>query len=573
MSSSKLSRTAVYGTKDAKNKGVLPDQNFLKGGQAADSRAMYQNALADLRTQQQPEAADRTLGSKLKGLRSNALSRLFVGQDSKEYVAVQNALSAVLDSMSMTFTDDKKTNEYILRNTSKKYSELIEAGNVYLKKKGGHSPIGARRKTKVSQILELAQMDLEQVQHLIYDAQVMDPRELEGLTWERILYGARESSIEVESLEDYGTFGAGVKNANGFGAGRILDEGMFTHADSEVMKKGEATFLGTNAFSNKTSEERDGENFVDWGFEDNEKVNISKRNVAMSRVANLLGIGGVIAQSKSVKVHEKSTKKTYHGNLMERAFGQAAINAERKERAEAQKENNFNKREDNIFKKVSSTVQKELSSLQVLDYICGQADRHGENYFLEFDENSGQYTHIKGIDNDMSFSTGVDLEEEWIKRGQTVGRMKVVVDSNDNLIIPHMDSKLADNIVGVSDSDFVFAIKDLIEPRMVAFALKRFQKVKRAVVKEKSKENSKVFLNESEWGRVSHDDFMKETYLFKESVNKLRADKKEGTDKGYFNVGKATVKGREDYERHKGESYYSRIMLSMMGIGYNGDVF
>ena len=56
-------------------------------------------------------------------------------------------------------------------------------------------------------------------------------------------------------------------------------------------------------------------------------------------------------------------------------------------------------------------------------------------------------------------------EKQLKKMGSTYGQMnwRMVVDSNDNITIPHMDQQLADNILKLKEDELRFVLKDLLE--------------------------------------------------------------------------------------------------------------
>ena len=61
-------------------------------------------------------------------------------------------------------------------------------------------------------------------------------------------------------------------------------------------------------------------------------------------------------------------------------------------------------------------VRRELTKLQFLDHLCGQGDRHHNNYFIHRDEN-GRVT-VTGIDNDQSFGKNLH-DPNGIARGKS----------------------------------------------------------------------------------------------------------------------------------------------------------
>ena len=112
--------------------------------------------------------------------------------------------------------------------------------------------------------------------------------------------------------------------------------------------------------------------------------NLSRRNVATSRLATLLGIGDIVAESRTAII--KQNGQTFRGNLMEEADGIEAAGVGQGRYTE--------KAEDQLF------------ILHIFDLLCGQIDRHKKNYkfITETDsEKNTMITGIKCIDNDMSF--------------------------------------------------------------------------------------------------------------------------------------------------------------------------
>ena len=98
--------------------------------------------------------------------------------------------------------------------------------------------------------------------------------------------------------------------------------------------------------------------------------NVPRRNAAMSAVADRLGVSGLIARSKVMKVRTDEGEKT--GVFMEWAQG-----TDLKKVGSLQvvdRENMGKKRQID-----SAGVLKDAANLQVLDFICGNVDRHGGN--------------------------------------------------------------------------------------------------------------------------------------------------------------------------------------------------
>ncbi|MCR4907757.1 MAG: hypothetical protein K5985_02935, partial [Lachnospiraceae bacterium] len=110
--------------------------------------------------------------------------------------------------------------------------------------------------------------------------------------------------------------------------------------------------------------------------------NLSRRNVATSRLASLLGIGDMFAESRTAII--KKNGQLISGNLMEDAGGLDVSEAASKSL------------------KYSKAAEDQLLILPIFDLLCGQVDRHLGNY-LYIKGASGEISGIKCIDNDMAF--------------------------------------------------------------------------------------------------------------------------------------------------------------------------
>ena len=562
-------------------------------GSTDEAKAAYKTTLAQLQNSQKVDAAlesgsaptnldkaetqgsDWLLAGALEGLKS---SKKYEGQkrgfwaskkNSAEYTNIQNYLSQILQSMNSGFSENGSDNKKLLRDIVINYQQLDDACNVYLKKKGGQTGAGKARKDQVKMIQELIEADRVHLQYLAFDAGEEELSALRGQTWGQVLDYASAGKIEVDNLSEKQKFGTGVKQ--GENAGRILDEGMFSKEEIHEGIEMIDNHLGCNAFSNYNYDENGKK--IDAGLNKYTSIKMSNRNVAMSRIANLLGIGDVIEQSKTVTIHDKATGKNVRGNLMTKAKGKEMQKELIDQRNINVKETDVLKRTENAKNQIAPSMQKELSSLQVLDYICGQGDRHVGNYFTETEKDSSgkaMFTHIHGIDNDNAFSTGVDLEQEIKKRKNAFSQLAMVVDSKDNLVLAHIDEKLADNILNLDDKEIEIVLKDLIEPDFIPYTVQRFKKVKAAVQKEMTKGDDSKIVKNGEWNEKTHDDFMKNTRFFKEVILPLQKAGVSGDDAQFYKVlNKVSTEDANDvYEALKNDSYYSSFVLKLMAADF-----
>ncbi len=124
---------------------------------------------------------------------------------------------------------------------------------------------------------------------------------------------------------------------------------------------------------------------------------LSGRNVASSRMAELLGVGNLLAHSEKMTVQMGDQK--VEGCFMEFAEGVDIRNG----KDEAMEQVNQIRIEN------SPGFTRDTCNLEVLDYLCAQADRHGGNMFLKLSDPQADGTReilgVQGIDNDLAFST------------------------------------------------------------------------------------------------------------------------------------------------------------------------
>ncbi|MBQ3546051.1 MAG: hypothetical protein IJA34_13880 [Lachnospiraceae bacterium] len=239
------------------------------------------------------------------------------------------------------------------------------------------------------------------------------------------------------------------------------------------------------------------------------KANMNARNVATSRVAKMLN-SSLIAKSEMVNLQKQGSTELISGSVMDKAEGiEGATLLKRHAKAII---TDSSVERDDIHKELKETVkdlitgsfQKEMADLQVMDYLCGQIDRHSANYFIKTDK-SGNFIGLQGIDNDLSFG---DAKQQ--KNSYVIGNHgRAVVNDNEELTIPHMSRGLAMNIQIMNEDMVRFALHDLIEePEIEAFC-ERLKKLKIAIGKElvKDPKNSKLRMDD-EWNEDTLNDFL-----------------------------------------------------------------
>ena len=161
-------------------------------------------------------------------------------------------------------------------------------------------------------------------------------------------------------------------------------------------------------------------------------ANMDKRNSAMSSVAELLGMSYILAPSTNM--HVKMGDETLKGTFMQKAEGV--------DPGRPWEHPELFKLSPDSFKTVN--FFKDAANIQILDYICGNIDRHTNNMFFILKEEVDRHGDkkvvvdgIRGIDNDTSFGA-IDLSKN--------PRVMSFVDLKDIHIIP---AKTAENIMKI----------------------------------------------------------------------------------------------------------------------------
>ena len=185
---------------------------------------------------------------------------------------------------------------------------------------------------------------------------------------------------------------------------------------------------------------------------------IAVRNVATSRMATLLGAGGLVAKSTTALVQEKG-KQQRKGIVMERARGQSAADVDRTH-AETKV-------------KYSPDAVRQLVNLHLLDLVCGQTDRHMNNYFVTMNQ-QGQIDGVQGIDNDVAFGglTGQDIKR---KTGHLLGV--------ESMHLPVVDQEMYESICSLTTEVIQVNFADLLSQKEINALADRIRTVREYLTK------------------------------------------------------------------------------------------
>ena len=141
---------------------------------------------------------------------------------------------------------------------------------------------------------------------------------------------------------------------------------------------------------------------------------LDTRNAAMSAVADLLGMPKVVARSRPVKIVGED------GSEVEGTFMELAKGLDIKNLSDAAAHI-----DDRSLEGTTGFGFKDVANLQVLDYLCGNVDRHAANMAYRFDPNRRFYG-VQGFDNDCAFGTLVMKSGEGKNRMVGVKNMRAI---------------------------------------------------------------------------------------------------------------------------------------------------
>lgn len=175
---------------------------------------------------------------------------------------------------------------------------------------------------------------------------------------------------------------------------------------------------------------------------------LSKRNVATSRLAKALGIGDIVVKSEMTEVTINGV--TMKGVMMDDAGGELITDVSHRAIQE------------NKLLRYSPNALKQMATLQLFDILCGQVDRHNSNYLVTSHEEGNRIyiDKVVGIDNDLSF--GALMYADILKKGQGgLNRLKNIEDA-DRLKLPYMDEEIVNTIKALDPKVISYQMADIL---------------------------------------------------------------------------------------------------------------
>mgnify|MGYP002402393167 CR=1 FL=1 len=291
--------------------------------------------------------------------------------------------------------------------------------------------------------------------------------ELTKPRWKLITSANPIKLVDLDSDMATGASASGALNSVSFFENEIGDEGVFKETKNAIQNEDELP-------ESATDEEREKAGAEAWvagekaGI-DLKNARLAERNVAMSRLDQLLG-AGVIAHTEFALYNSGSGVQK--GTFMLKAKGQTGGSLIQSGRivpdAEAKGQDG---RPQDAVDMNDPNLQRCLSRLQLIDTLAMQVDRHFGNFFVQFDA-GGRVLGVTGIDNDMSFGKVKSVDKG---RQEYPGLSRFV------------DKELADRILALRDEDLIAVMEDLLGPEEIDALLVRLHALQDHLKRDKTR--------------------------------------------------------------------------------------
>lgn len=486
------------------------------------------------------------------------------GANSERFEQVEQKIETVISQFSTKLDkEDIMNTQEIIEHVRKDYKELEEVCEIYVNRKV-HTTNGKNRQAIVAQILEYVKKDTETMVSYVARFKFIPQEERFQDISELIEKGRqRKLVIKEEKEKELGHVGGSASDLIVLKKGDLTDENTSGYFKEEEFVEGgeerdallkiyqklrkEMDFNDEAAckeiedkIKDKINKDERAENistglkkhskylkdenvtkFLDMlmkkaklystsrknlvkagvKFKEGSSINISKRNVAASRLANLLGVGELIAQSETVELQgENGSKK---GNLMQAAKGKDIDDVTMELYQKAIEEKRFKENEEKFISPeemkqlVSAQFMKSLNCLQMLDTLMGQVDRHEANFMVNVE--NGKLGSVQGIDNDLAF--GHDMTFRTKKAALNKSHYTEEDWKEARLKLPYMDKAFAMRLKAVKEEDIRIIMQDVLEQEAIEGLCKRLKVIQHAILEAEKEKNVGFLERDEEWER------------------------------------------------------------------------
>ena len=197
-------------------------------------------------------------------------------------------------------------------------------------------------------------------------------------------------------------------------------------------------------------------------------ANLSKRNVATSRLAKLFGIGDLVMSSEIVRYQKNGEWR--EGILTQKAQGTPF--------------SNFVNEENNI----SPETMLDFNTIELFDIICGQVDRKPNNLMVERNPNSFKISRPICINNDYSFGKLKYKDVAY----NTIGRSNPFEVKGGLCRLQFLDKDVVEKLKGIMENEETirYELIDLLDKDEIECLLDRIRGVLKTIERTKKKNNN-----------------------------------------------------------------------------------
>ena len=468
----------------------------------------------------------RNLEQQLSNSEKGGLGR----KNSKYFNRVMVALEQTAKAMDQGFGHVSSENIETLKAACAALQELLDACKQYAAR-NPRTKNGKARRDIVLQIQDYAEKDLRGCGSKLFEFYSMSPDDQSKETWQSVLGGVRAMQLTVEDYSKLTSAEGGAasdtikielqegdravtkyfKKEDSFNLEIIKEKGddaphyfamqdtlqkypNLSEKDKELLQElshdaslenkdfSEEGLLAAEYCKKRTAQVKTTIEslMISLGItEEGGMANMSRRNVATSRIAELLGLENLVAKSRTVDILDQATGQTIRGNLMDQAEGKE-----------------YDKVENAITEnKIDSGFIRDLTNLQVLDILCGQVDRHRNNMLYKTDD-QGTVTGVQGIDNDGAFGTNTDVASA---KNPYRKDLRVFDPETLEMIIPFMDDGLATRIAQLTSSTIRYVLKDLLTDEEIEATGRRLDLLQKGIKKARDEHSDRFLKEEKDW--------------------------------------------------------------------------
>lgn len=356
------------------------------------------------------------------------------------------------------------------------------------------------------------------------------PKKEESILWGSLTNSSKHKSIKLTKKQETGkTDKGGLNLVKFFSVGK--DEGVFKETTNTTLTKEEFKQQNPNATEEAATHADNERVTTDTAGIDSHNAHMAERNVAMSRLNDLLGLN-VIARAE-LAIYKSSDGTKTQGSFMKKAKGKQGVKLSGQystTKESSSGESPF------VF---DSNLQRYMSQLQLLDTLAMQIDRHDGNFFIDYDK-EGNVTSVTGIDNDMAFGNIEDIDKR-IKSFPALSKF--------------VEKELAERILSLHDDDLITVMEDLLAPSEVTALLTRLHKLQSHLQILK---NNNELLSPDQWNEATARGMLEEQYnnedttkgnYYAKIVSANEDDAKKRKNAHLTNIS-FIIQGREDLLKH-----------------------